>query len=355
MRSRTAVTLLVVSAAALASAFQVSASAKPAHATATPTIALSNAFLGNDWRQNMENVAKYAAARAPFKSAIKLEIVNTDNSPQAQSASVDGLVAKGVKAIVIDPASSTALNPAIKRACAAGVTVVAFDQAVTEPCAYNVVWDFKTPAYHAALWMAQKMHGKGNIVLDQGAAGASVSADIVKGFKQAMAKYPNIKVVAKFQGNFSAAPTAQAMASILATNPQIDGVYTQGYCSVVISALQRTHRPLVPMYCQGFNINFVTCLKTKGAQCIGNPSPPGISTIAMKVALDVINGKSPKKTTTVSLPLYATDTAPKIGVTYAKMAIGKTAFPKLPPGLTVPAIPPGFGVPAAPPSSMLGK
>lgn len=314
-------------------------------------IALSNSFLGNDWRQNMQNVAKWVTTHKPFQGQATIDIANSENSPQAQAASIDGLVQKKVDAIIVDAASPTALNTSIKRACDAGIVVVAFDQNVTAPCAYNIKWDFESPAAHAAEWIAKKMGGKGNLVVDTGLAGVPVSADILKGLNSTLKQYPGIKTVAKYQGQFASAPSAQAFASILATQPKIDGVYTQGYCDVIIKALQKAGRPLVPMYCQGFNGNFVKCTSTKGAECIANPSSPGVSAIAIKVALDALTKKNPSKVTTVSLPLYATDNSVNVGTKVGRMK--SVARPDLPSGLTLPAVPPGFGVSGVPPEAML--
>ena len=52
------------------------------------------------------------------------------------------MISDGVDAIMINPASDTALDAIIEEACKQNILVVAFDQAVTAPCAYNVGVDF---------------------------------------------------------------------------------------------------------------------------------------------------------------------------------------------------------------------
>ena len=91
-------------------------------------IALSNSFMGNDWRQQMERVVEYVATQEPYASRCELTIVNCENDAESQSASIDALVQQGYDAILVDPASETGVNQAIQRACDAGITVVVFDQ-----------------------------------------------------------------------------------------------------------------------------------------------------------------------------------------------------------------------------------
>ena len=117
-------------------------------ASAAPfKIALSNSFMGNDWRQEMEKVTQAVANKQFFKSQATLTIINCDNSPEAQSDSIDSLVKQGYQAILVDASSPTALNPAIDRAIKAGIVIVSFDQVVDHPQAWKLETDFdKIPA-----------------------------------------------------------------------------------------------------------------------------------------------------------------------------------------------------------------
>lgn len=70
-----------------------------------------------------------------------------ENQATEQAAQIQNLVLQGYDAIVINAASLTALNGAIKEACDAGVVVVTFDGIATEPCAWRVTVDFKETGY----------------------------------------------------------------------------------------------------------------------------------------------------------------------------------------------------------------
>jgi ribose transport system substrate-binding protein len=90
-------------------------------------VVLSNSFIGNDWRIQMQNTAKAAAKYEPFASTFDFEILNTEYSPEAQNAALDNLLLEGVDAVLLDAYGPAAHNDWIERAVDAGVKVVSFD------------------------------------------------------------------------------------------------------------------------------------------------------------------------------------------------------------------------------------
>ena len=106
------------------------------------TIYLSNNFVGNDWRQQMERVAKVSAEKGPLAGRVDLKIENVENTVQAQINSLNNIIRAKPAAILIDAGSAEALNPTIKKACDAGIVVISFDQVVSEPCAYALECDW---------------------------------------------------------------------------------------------------------------------------------------------------------------------------------------------------------------------
>ena len=53
------------------------------------TIYLSNNFVGNDWRQQMERVATVSVNKGPLKGRVDLKIENVENTVQAQINSLN--------------------------------------------------------------------------------------------------------------------------------------------------------------------------------------------------------------------------------------------------------------------------
>jgi len=97
-------------------------------------IGISNSFIGNAWRTQMIQMAKAYADTPEIKAMIKeLTVVSSGQDVEAQIAQMDNMIAQGVDAIILNAATPEAFNAVIKRAAAAGVIVVSFDNIVTAP------------------------------------------------------------------------------------------------------------------------------------------------------------------------------------------------------------------------------
>ena len=123
------------------------AAAMPALAdTADKRIALSNNYAGNSWRQAMLTSWDTRDGKPAVEQGIVAAadaFTTAENQATEQAAQIQNMILQGYDAIVLNAASPTALNGAVKEACDAGITVVSFDGIVTEPCAWRIAVDFK--------------------------------------------------------------------------------------------------------------------------------------------------------------------------------------------------------------------
>lgn len=308
------------------------------------TIYLSNNFVGNDWRQQMERVATVSVNKGPLKGRVDLKIENVDNTVQAQINSLNNILRAKPDAILIDAGSAEALNPTIKKACDAGIVVISFDQVVSEPCAYALESDWNRIPAVLAEWMAKQLGGKGKVFVDRGLAGAPISAQLEKGYLDVLKNYPDIEVIGNYNGQYALGPEQAGVASLLAAHPEVDGILTQGYGTGAMKALQDAGRPLVPITAFSYNGTAVACAQTEGAKCILGSNPAYLSSEAIKLAVDILDGK-PKpadRHVLVNGDFITTDPIKSElypEAVFQKIEIGKNAFPELPPGLTLPITP----------------
>jgi ribose transport system substrate-binding protein len=319
-----------------------SAGASPTAHTATKpyTIVLSNNYLGNDWRIQMEKEATVAATLSPFKGVVSLRVVNADNTVTAQISSLDSIIASKPDAIIIDAGSPTALNPEIAKACSAGIVVINFDQVTTAPCAYKIFTNFTAGETAAATWLASVLKGKGEVFEDTGLAGVPISATITDAWNAVLAKNPGIKVEGTYQGQYALAPEQQGVSSLLTAHPKVSAILTQGYCTGAIAALKADGDALVPMLCQAYNGTFLALAKDKGASGFIMANPAWLSVLAIQAAVNVLEGKTVAKTDEIVPPcFYAGGTSPT-GYNCQAIKVGVNAFPSLSPLLTNPASPP---------------
>jgi ribose transport system substrate-binding protein len=307
------------------------------------TVYLSNNYLGNTWRVQMEKSAEAAATLAPLKGKVVLKVENVGQTVPAQITSLDAIIARHPSAILIDASSPTALNPTIATACAQGIVVVNFDQPVTAPCAYRVTSNTNAAAVLDAEWMVGVLHGKGNLYVDSGLPGAPLSNAGVQLDLGVFKKYPGIHVVGYYQSQYAIGPEQQGVASLLSAHPDVNGVMSEAYCTGAIKAFQAAGHALVPMVCAAFNGTMVALATNKGANGITTANPPYLSAEALRIAVNVLSGHKEQLHQILPLQCYYTEgPLPKLppGAICQKIKIGVNAFPKANPGLSLPASPP---------------
>src|SRR5438093_280882 len=237
---RWAVTLLALAAVSITAA--VTASAKP---QAKYVIGVSNTLVGNGWREEMICSVKAQAKASGVVS--KVIVANRNGGPAEQSADIRNLISAGANAIIINPSSPSALNGVIAQAAARGIKVVAVDQRVTAPQAYNVTNDQVAYGRLGAEWLFKKLGGNGNVVEMRGIAGVPADTDRHTGFQQALKKYPGIKVVKQTFTGWQFAPGGKQMLDILNSGVQVNGVWTSGIDYTVVNAFKTAGKPYVPV------------------------------------------------------------------------------------------------------------
>lgn len=336
-----AATASVVLAASASPATAGTRSSTLSHASASPpyTIYLSNNYVGNDWRIQMQKEAEVAAKLAPFKGKVHLTVTVAGDTVPDQISSLQAIVARKPAAILVDASSPTALNPVIRQACSDGIVVVNFDQEVTAPCAYKIFSNFTLGEELSAKWMVAELHGKGNVFEDTGLAGAPISATISNAWAAVLKHYPGIKVVGTYQGQYALGPEQQGVASLLAAHSDVNGILTQGYCTGAIKALKAAGRPLVPMLCQAYNQTFVALARDKGASGFIMANPAWLSVLAMQTAVKVLQGHKEPKVNELTPPCFYKGGSSPAGSKCQPIKVGVNAFPALSPDLTLPPSP----------------
>ncbi len=310
-------------------------------------IALSNSYIGNQWRVQMVNLTK-SYAKKYYNGKVKLTVVNSGTDVQAQISAIDDMISQKVDAILVDPASELALNPVIAEAEKKGITVVDFDHLVSAPSAYKVGVDFVKFGAIMGKWMAKTLNGKGDIIMNRGVPGFEGDKAEYKGATGVLKKYPGIHIVAEVYGKWDDSVSQAEMMKVLPAHPKIDGIINQAGGYGVIQALKNLHRPLMPMTSEASNGWRVAMLKYKkeGLKGISVGDPPSLGAYALKVAVDVLDGNPPpSKRIMVNIPTLTT----------AQLKVGKNVFPDLPPTLYDDINIPGSGMKPLTIQDSLGK
>ena len=160
---------------------------------------------------------------------------------EAQINELETLIEKGVDGLAISSASTDALAPFINRVLDMGIPVVTFNS--PNPSANDLAYfgqDMVLAGYTAGKELAERMGGKGNVLITTLDAGAQWSIDRQTGAKNAFAEYPDINVQAVINCGTEPQEIYSAIENAMLTYPDTNGVVSTDCC---------THSP-VGMYLQ---------------------------------------------------------------------------------------------------------
>ena len=284
-----ALTLVLMSGSALAE-------------TADKRIALSNNYAGNSWRQAMlESWAKVTGPAVEAGVVAAADAFTTaENSATEQAAQIQNMILEGYDAIVVNAASPTALNGAVKEACDAGITVVSFDGIVTEPCAWRIAVDFKGMGKSEIDYLKEALPEGGKLLEIRGLAGVFVDDEISAGIKEGVAENPQFEIVGSVHGDWAQDVAQKAVAGILPSLPEdIVGVVTQGGDGYgAAQAFAAAGRP-TPLIIMGNRQDELAWWKEQkdanGYETMSVSIAPGVSTLAFWVAQQILDGKEVPK------------------------------------------------------------
>ena len=308
-------------------------------------IFLSMSFIGNDWQAEAANMVKAMAAHKSMADKVDLQVQVAGPNAQRQIQQINAMVQAGAQAIVIFPISPTALNQVVKNACDKGVKVFAYDAEITEPCAYNIHIDQEEAGRVTAEWLVDKLGGKGDIIAITGVPGTSVDDQRTKAAKEVFAKHPDIKIVGEAVGMWSQAVARTELSKILATRTwdDVDGLWMQVGCFTA-NAMQleagKTPADLLPCAGEGANGGRIQMLPEGtevegasmpyaplGAPRISYASPPYSGALALKLAVEALDGKEVPKLTILPLPVVTSETVKLCEEgTWEEMKAGCNAF-----------------------------
>ena len=256
-------------------------------------IGLSNGWVGSEWRTQMIEEAQAAAAAWKDKGVdIELVIQSSDVDVQGQVGAVRNMINQGVNAIIINPNSPTAFDPVFAQAKQAGILVVSTDAEVSSPDAVYVGIDQKDWARKSAQWLADTLGGKGNVVTINGVAGHPANQMRVEGYKEVFAKYPDIKILNEANANWDQAQGQQTMQTLLATYPDLNGVWVQdGMAAGAWRAIDAAGKTSSIAATGEIRKDFLDLWSKNKLNSGASVNPPGVMASALNVTVYRLQGK----------------------------------------------------------------
>lgn len=271
--------LHMASLAALVLSFGTAAQAAP-----LAKLGITVGSLGNPY---FVAAAKGAAAEAK-KLNPKVQVTTTasDYDLNKQFTQMDNFVAAGDSLILLNAADPVAILPAVKKAQAAHVPVVAFDVAAQGANA-TIMTDNVRAGYIACEYMAKRLKGKGNVVIINGPQVSAVT-DRVKGCKQVLAKNPGLKLLSdNLDAKGSRDGGFAMMQGLLTRFPHIDGVFGINDPTSIGAELaaKQLHRSEMIIVSVDGSPDIEQALKAKGSLIVADATQDPYTMAARAVAM----------------------------------------------------------------------
>lgn len=260
------------------------------------SVAATFGDLGNPFFYTMGKGVEDAAKKIDPNA--KVSVVSSGYDLNTQVGQIDTFIAAGADIIILNAADTKGIAPAVRKAKAAGIIVVAADVDAEGGVDATVTSNNYQAGQQAGEYVAKRLNGKGQIVIVNGPPVSAVF-DRVKGFKDVIAKYPDIKILSDNQnagGNREGG--LRVMTDLLTAFPKIDAVFaindpTGIGCDLAIKQAKREKE----MFVVGVDgaPDAEVALKDPNSTFAATPSqdPYTMAVKAVEVAWDIKNGKKP--------------------------------------------------------------
>ena len=208
---------------------------------ATKTIGVTLLTRGHLFYRDLEQGLQDEAA----KSGYRLVVTAAEFDLGKQAAQIEDFVARKVDAIVVCPVDSRGVGPSIGKANAAGIPVFTADIAAQEgDVVCHVASDNVAGGRLAGEFLGKALGGKGEVAIVGQPAITSV-LDRVAGFKEAIGRFPEMKIVAEVNGQGVRDRSLEVASDVMQAHPDLAGLFGINDDSALgaLDAAQQLGRP----------------------------------------------------------------------------------------------------------------
>ncbi|HCT5961924.1 TPA: substrate-binding domain-containing protein, partial [Klebsiella pneumoniae] len=199
--------------------FIPAASAAPQEGKKISHIGLMVQDMSNPFFSAMERNAKQAAA----KIGATLNVQDAQVDLANQNTQIDAFIQQKVDLIIISAVDESGIEPAIQRAKAAGIIVIAVDTPARGADA-EIMTNAIQAGETSCEYLFSQMGGKGKVLLVDGTPIQTI-IDRIKGCKNVAQKYPDIKIVGQQASRNDRASSLMVTTDMLTANPDVSGIF----------------------------------------------------------------------------------------------------------------------------------
>ena len=279
----------------VAMAMALALSSAPALAKDLKSIGISLGSMGNPFFVALSKGAEFEAKKT--NPNVKVTTVGFEYDLGKQVTQIDNFIAAGVDLILLNPGDPKAIGPAIKKAQAAGIIVVAVDTAA-EGADATVTTNNVQAGEIACQYIVDKLGGKGDVVIENGPQVSAV-VDRVVGCKNVFGKAPGIKVLSSDQdGKGSREGGLTVAQGYLTRFPKIDAIFAINDPQAIgtdLAAKQQNRTGIIITAVDGAP-DIEAALKDPASpqiQASASQDPFFMARRAVQVGVGILNGQKP--------------------------------------------------------------
>ncbi len=142
---------------------------------------------------------------------VELIVSDAQRSALKQVEQVESFIAQKVDVIVLNPCEVEASSPAVQKALVANIPIINVNSGTSATPTAFVGSDDKEAGRMAMRFIADKLGGKGNVIMIHGYMGQAAQIQREQGAKEVLKEFPGLKLIAEQTGEWDRAKSMSLM------------------------------------------------------------------------------------------------------------------------------------------------
>jgi ribose transport system substrate-binding protein len=260
-------------------------------------LGFSNASIDNAWRTALVHSVEYGAVR--YENLVSsFAVWHARLDARRQARDIEALLSSGIDGLILSAHESEALVDVLSEAERRGVPTVVVDRGRTEilPHVSFVTCDDRMIGDITARWLAERLKGRGSLLLLPGLAEAEPARRRLEGAMSVFARYPSLRILDVYWTGWRHERGREIVAAKLAERGEpIDGVWCDSGLQAVGSLRAYLEAGLggaIPPHTGGdLNLAYKLAIRHGIAQAAVD-YPPAMGLRSVEVLLGVLRGRS---------------------------------------------------------------
>lgn len=187
-----------------------------------------------------------------FYDDIEFSFASADDSDEKQIEQIEEFIRQGVDLLIVAPNQMSTVSPVIGRAYDNGIPVIVFDRkTISNKYTAYIGADNYDMGRQMGRYIASQLNGHGTVIEVMGLKGSSPAIERHNGFLEALREYPDIKLAASLQGDWTEESAIRALKEYKGDLKGIDYVFGQNDRMAIGArkVISQHQKPLTAKFC----------------------------------------------------------------------------------------------------------